>query len=108
MTDEEKREIKVKLFSALIAAEEDFALLREKSLSLNDGLHFLADELEAAFRMEPSEVEEKIGQEMGSMWDEAESILDYAGICKLHEEFEIARKRLFNLRQRKDQLSPKI
>jgi hypothetical protein len=106
MTDQEKRQQRVSLGIEIEDAHGEFVHLREKALSLADRFDEIAKKVRdnAGYRPSKSDFdpEFELGNKLGLRH---QTVLDYDATNRLIEELREARKKLYNLGERRAQLS---
>jgi hypothetical protein len=106
MTEQEKKQQRANLLIEIDDAGQDFAHLREKALSLTDRLGEIAQKVYVNANLKPSRSDFSAEAELaGKLNPEHQTVLNFDEIGNLIEELRTARKRLFNLAERKAQLS---
>ena len=106
MTDQEKRHLRADLLIEIEDAQEEYAHLREKSLRLADGLIEISKKVRGNATLNPSVADFSSDFELANrLRPEHQAVLNFAETVKLIEELKVARQKLFNLTERKAQLS---
>ena len=106
MTDQEKKQQRVNLGIEIEDAKEEFIHLREKALHLADNLDEITRKVRTNANHRPSAADFTPDFELANRLEpEHQATLSFEEIRKLLEELRAARKRLFNLAERKSQLS---
>jgi YD repeat-containing protein len=106
MTDQEKRQQRVNLGIEIEDAQGEFVHLREKALSLADRLGEITKKVRDNAAYKPSKADFDPEFEMGNKLEPRhQTVLDYDAFNRLIEELRAARKKLYNLYERKSQLS---
>lgn len=106
MTDQEKKQQRVNLGIEIEDAQGEFIHQREKALSLADRLDEIAGKVRANANHRPSRADFSPDFELENRLNpEHQTVLNFEEIGKLIEELRAARKRLFNLAERKAQLT---
>jgi hypothetical protein len=106
MTDQEKKQQRVSLGIEIEDAKEEFIHLREKALHLADSLDEITKKIRVNANHRPSA--EDFTPDFGlanRLRPDHQVALSFEDIGKLIEELKDARKKLFNLAERKSQLS---
>ena len=106
MTDQEKRQQRANLFIEIEDAKADFVHLRERAFSLADRLDKVTKKVRDNANWKPSRADFTSEFELANKLElEHQTALNFDEINKLIEELRAARKNLFNLAERKSQLS---
>jgi hypothetical protein len=106
MTEQEKRQERAALQIEIENANEDLAYLRAKALRLADGFAEVSRKFRTNGSLNPSgadfdpasEIENRIRPEL-------ETLFDFTATVALIDQLRTARKKVFNLSERKAQLS---
>lgn len=106
MTDQEKKQQRVSLGIEIEDAQQEFAYLREKALRWAGNLDAIAKKVYRVATLNPSAADFTAEFELANrLTPECRPVLNFEEIEKLIEELRAARKQLFNLAERKSQLS---
>jgi hypothetical protein len=106
MTDQEKKQQRVSLGIEIEDTKEEFIHLREKALHLADRLDEVTKKVRTNANYRPSADDFTPDFELANrLRPEHQSVLSFDEIGRLIEELRAARKKLYNLAERKSQLS---
>jgi len=106
MTDQEKKQQRVSLGIEIEDAREEFSHLREKALHLADHLEQITNMLRINANRKPTADDFEPDFELANrLRPEHQAALSFDEINKLIESLRAARKRAYNLLERRSQLS---
>jgi hypothetical protein len=106
MTDQEKREQKIKLLVDLEEAQDDLAHLRENALRVADDLESAVRKIRENAVRQPSKADFSADQELaGRLTQQHRTAMDFDHATNLIEKLRAARQRVFQLDERRMQLS---
>jgi hypothetical protein len=106
MTDQEKKQQRVSLGIEIEDAKDEFFHLREKALRLADSFDEITKKIRINANHRPSPADFTSEFELANrLGPDHQAALNFEDIGKLIEELRASRKKLFNLAERKSQLS---
>jgi len=106
VTDHEKKQQRVSLGIEIEDAKEEFVHLRERALQRADRLDEITKKIRTNANYRPSPADFTPDFEMANrLRPEHQAVLNFDEIGKLIEELRAERKKLYNLYERKNQLS---
>ena len=106
VTDQEKKQQRVSLGIELEDAQVELAYLREKAFQIADRLDEITNRIRVNATRKPSRADFDSDIEMENrLGPEHQSVLSFEETGKLIEDLRAARKKLYNLSERKSQLS---
>jgi hypothetical protein len=106
MTNQEKKQQRVNLGIEFEDAKDEFLHLREKALSLADHLDEVTTMVRINANHKPTAADFTADSELANrLGPEHQTVLSFEEIGRLIEGLRGARKKLFNLAERKSQLS---
>ena len=107
MTDDAKREVRVRLQIDLEDAEAEFSHIKEEAKQIADKIRAVSDKIVANTRLEPSRDDFDLNQELRHrLSPDQQGHLNFNEVIRVIAELRQSRQKVFNLRERKSQLAP--
>jgi len=109
MTEDAKREVRVRLQIELEDAESELAHLRENALAAVDSLYETANKLRHNARLEPSRGDFSMESDLRDRLtpDQIAKHVPSDAVIRMISELRQSRQKVFNLKERRDQLAGK-